>query len=327
MNISNIISYCFNPRYKETNALSTYKNSSFFKKFAIALITLTMGILTVGIGALATFRITVGLMNQTTQKTDQKAQDILNPKRAALIQALTQNPASLLDENGKMKEYPGIAECHCHPSLSRNKDSDSRGIFETQLIELISKEFHSKKEPLWICSIAPGSCFQEIVLHAKLTELGYQVNWILADPDYLLKTSDEDKKTSSSITTNTLDQAKQLFQMIDPKSEIINGHDFEHLFGSLESTNPQFKYPTPQVFLTIDSGLGGNLMPIDKEKFDKHAHILPKRFKDNYSGYINLLNKLRIQVETLETAKICGILEKDAGNVKAFLQYYPDSSK
>lgn len=199
-----------------------------------------------------------------------RAEHGISPKFTSLtdrVIALVEIPRSLLHEANKtvarfILDYNGIFECNCEPGYHRESKSshipDCRDLIEQEVIRNI-KNKHSKIQTINICSILSAGCFGELVLHTKLTALGYKVNWTLFDLKYQTKDGEE-----------TISHFKSLATQISPTTKITPHTNVLGLARDL--AQDQIK---PDVFLAIDLGSFGdtlaNITSLDKE-FDKLTH-------------------------------------------------------
>jgi hypothetical protein len=167
-------------------------------------------------------------------------QTILKQK-IVLLKILYFCPESILDlsteDNYGMMGQKYISECACS-DLARDKHS-ARSELEDGLLQSIQTHFKNVNE-LNIMSLGAGGCFQELVIHAKITYLfKIKINWILVDPIH------------SSKKNNVFSEFKNLISLLSPDSSVYHIKDDEEAIAQLQ----QKICPQPNIFLNIDSRL------------------------------------------------------------------------
>lgn len=162
-------------------------------------------------------------------------------QRLALLKILNFCPQSLLDlstdDNYGMMGQKNICECACS-KLARDKQ-DSRRELEEGLLQSIQTHFKNVPE-LNIMSLGAGGCFQELVIHAKISYLfNIKINWILVDP------------ILNSKKNKVLYEFKNLINLLSPDSRVDHIKDDEEAITQLQ----QKLCLQPNIFLNIDSRL------------------------------------------------------------------------
>lgn len=177
---------------------------------------------------------------------------LLLQQRQALLKILSLCPQAILDfstvDNYSMLGQPYIYECACS-DFARDKNT-FRGELEEKLLKSIEKHFNSVDE-LNIMSLGAGGCFQELVIHAKITALfKKKVNWILVDP---ILSSEKDK---------TLKEFKNLVKILSEYSTVYHIKDDEEAINQLQTR----ACPQPNIFLNVDNRLS-KILTIRKGNF------------------------------------------------------------
>jgi hypothetical protein len=243
------------------------------------------------------------------------------PIKQELIDVLVNNPEELLTKEGKMKDY-SIFECHCVPQLARlKKADDKRKKFVEELIKLMKEKYPlPREEPIKICSIASGGCFQELVVHANLVKLGYKVDWCLGDPFYY--------KSENLETHPTIADFSKLIKSMSKETEIKVSYDFQAFFS-------EYKKLKRDIFLLIDSDLRGSLTEIELGKFwrkfprkyDEYIRRHPNDFhkKDNTKVEISTLSKIDIVIRNLiPHERIYVFTYKKEGKASFYINYFKE---
>lgn len=258
--------------------------------------------------------------------TDDLLKDLVSNPQSCLIRP---NPGST---KSIMKGHEHIYECSCKSFFVRsgNEISDLRLKMENSLIRKIKMKFPLPQEkPITICSFASAGCFQELVLHAKLTDLGYKVNWVLVDPIYFEpQKGDVSKPIQGSPESHpTIKQFTNLISEISksskdkPTCEVYS--DYKQILkregGGFLKKEPKV---SPDVFLLIDSELNAEV-EVDAKllkndpNFDSTIKIEKKPITITQAKHIELLIIKRNRRSNKDKTQIFVTAEKVIG-LKAF---------
>lgn len=145
-----------------------------------------------------------------------------------------------------LKGFPYIRECQCIDGFKREEMRtgipNCRQIAEDAMIKMIQEKFPLRDHPtVTLCSIASCYCAQELVVHAKLIQLGYKVNWLLVDPIY-----------ETPVGKHILHDFHQAVKLLNGKQRT----EFAYLKSVEELTEKTLKEVgmKPDVFFAIDLG-------------------------------------------------------------------------
>jgi hypothetical protein len=98
---------------------------------------------------------------------------------------LIRKPLELLEEDREISYMlgdNGIRECACSCEMGRTRpECDDRKRYESLFLSAV-RQFIPEKNPIRICAIGAGGCFNELVLHALLTKMEKTVQWVMVDP-------------------------------------------------------------------------------------------------------------------------------------------------
>lgn len=217
--------------------------------------------------------------------------------RETLVNGLLSDPNTLFcfDHHPQLpylKGYPAIRECHCIDGFKREdvrtNIPDCRRIAEDAFIHMIQDKFPLSTHPeVFVCSISPGGCAEEAVVHAKLRALGRKVSWLLVDPifgthagaqilrDFCTLTADidgveGDTKIAYRLSAEdlTADKMKDLPRLPDAFIAIDLGYFNESqrqpFFQKLQAMEQSLRsLPNPHIYLFADKRPLADVAPED----------------------------------------------------------------
>ncbi|MFI0435892.1 MAG: hypothetical protein ACH350_09260 [Parachlamydiaceae bacterium] len=192
---------------------------------------------------------TIHYYTRVSKDDDECCEDIVNNPRAALHH---------------LKKTSAIDICPCPTCCI---DSLTRRQIERDFIASFQEHFPSKETPLTICSIASAKCFGDLRLHAKLTELGYTIHWMLVDQIY----ANEDER-------QVVNDFTRFAKKMSPNTEVAFGCDALQVIDDYQDSSDQ-----PDVFLMIGADLEGTFAQDHQtiaakieEKIGENSEVLKK---------------------------------------------------
>ncbi len=208
------------------------------------------------------------------------------------LKALAERPESLLTiYKPPQAKWRAFFECACCPAFDRTKSLVRKRTEEILIGKIQEKYPLNQKKSLTICSIASGGCFQELILHAKLTLLGYQVNWVLVDPAYF-----SEGASSDTACKDAAEAFKAFTKEHTPKTQVTIAYDSDQIFSHLRQGDLK-----PDIFLSIHSDLENTHAVVEQDS--DIAGDVPNRLPSGFDGPIltGLLNKINALIKQIQT--------------------------
>ena len=203
------------------------------------------------------------------------------------LKALVERPETLLTQGEPPQaKWKAFFECACCSTFDRTKSLVRKRTEEILINKIQEKYPLNQKKSLTICSIASGGCFQELILHAKLTLLGYQVNWVLVDPAYF----------SEGACKNAAEAFQAFTKEHTPQTQVTVAYDSDQIFSHLRQGDLK-----PDIFLSIHSDLESTHAIVEQDS--EIAEDVPNRLPSGSGGPIltGLLNKINALIKQIET--------------------------
>lgn len=257
-------------------------------------------------------------------KPSKEIQELMNKLITNPKELLRSSDAGKIDRQPHMEGYPHLGECHCRPALSRPAEvGDLRRTLEVNIVEKIRNKF-STNRPLRILSIGAGRCFQELVLHAHLANLGYRIEWTLVDPLFFIKDDDNHDNINPQAI---LQEFQTLVVKMSSQSSVKTWFDVESFIGEYVRRQEN-GFDLPDVILAIDSDLESNFQTIgatvnqqlvcDPGFIRRHFVSTPK--------YMNDIQKLGLFVRDFKNQRIYAGTRRGQYTEQGFVRYFRANS-
>lgn len=224
-------------------------------------------------------------------------------KEKTFTQQLIKRPDLLFKDADFKNKFPALNECHC-PLLDRVTHPEWRQTLETKVIEHIEKQGLDQTKTLRVASVGSGSCFQELVLLAKLLDKGFtDIQLVLIDPLYIHEKMTQEKIAVESFKTFI---KKEIFSDYPKaKIDIVVQGDFQEYLQKTPKENQ------PHAILLIDLFDEGST---GKTVFEECMPILDSNSKSMDTKTIIAFSKFESTSKQVGVggASVCSILSLES---------------